>query len=125
MTTAESEGSDPKSDIKCEEDSELGIQKSFLGQRHKIQICRNSKVQTSGNREQGFLDEGTVNCMDIEQQKGEAQDDKVEGELNGEARRTLGLDGVRGLNAEVFAFREIRKPLKAFEEVSDNTRTLF
>lgn len=63
--------------------------------------------------------------MDIEQQKGEAQDDKVEGELNGEARRRLGLDGVRGLNAEVFALREIRKPLKAFEEVSDSTRTLF
>ena len=122
---AESEGSDPESDIKCEQDSELGIQKSFLGQRHKIQICRNGKVQTSGNREQGFLDEGTVNCMDIEQQKGEAQDDKVEGELNGEARRRLGLDGVRGLNAEVFALREIRKPLKAFEEVSDSTRTLF
>ena len=33
---AESEGSDPESDIKCEQDSELGIQKSFLGQRHKI-----------------------------------------------------------------------------------------
>ena len=35
------------------------------------------------------------------------------------------IDGVRGLNAEVFALREIRKPLKAFEEVSDSTRTLF
>ena len=32
---------------------------------------------------------------------------------------------MNGLNAEVFALREIRKPLKAFEEVSDNTGTLF
>ena len=62
--------------------------------------------------------------MDIEQQKGEAQVDQVKGELNEEARRTLGL-GVKGLNAEVFALREIRKPVKAFEEVSDNTGTLF
>lgn len=49
----------------------------------------------------------------------------MEGELRGEARRTLGLDGVKGLNAAVFALSETRKPLKAFEEVSDNTRTLF
>lgn len=56
----------PESDIKREEGSELGVQKSFLGQRHKIQICRVSKVQTSGNREQGFLDGGTVNCTDID-----------------------------------------------------------
>lgn len=49
----------------------------------------------------------------------------MEGELSGEARRTLGLDGMKGLNAAVFALSETRKPLKAFEEVSDNTRTLF
>ena len=27
----------------------------------------------------------------------------MEGELSGEARRTLGLDGLKGLNAAVFA----------------------
>ena len=32
---------------------------------------------------------------------------------------------MKGLNAEVFARREVRKPLKAFEEMSDNTGTLF